>query len=486
MNRTTLMCAFMASCMLGSAWADSDDVTANLSAQLSQTQISAMEQAAGLLPLAGTPTCGVRVEHVVYPTLGGHGELTQASAALMVPQGSAAVCQGRRPVVLYAHGTAFEKNYNLADFSSPTHPGFDEALEIAAVYSAQGYVVVAPNYVGYDVSPSSYHPYLNGLQQSQDMIDGLFASKHVLSRLHLPVRASQKLFLTGYSQGGYVAMATQQTMDLLGIPVTASSPGSGPYALAAFVDYMFAGHPDLGSPLLATWLVYGYQNSYYNLYLQPSDLFGSTVAPLVANNESEFNLVANSALPQTALFDSTPPLPILASITPAVTHTAADPIFALGFGEPSLINNNFRAAYLLDATVNPDGLNPATGQGLPSFTAANPIRQDLAFNDLRGYSPNSPTLLCGGVNDPVVFFPVNTGSMQAEWAANPPVAPVGVLNVDANPLAQDDGFNALRAGFQALKQGTIAQKGVAGWVESYHGDVAPFCAAAARGYFSKF
>ena len=31
---------------------------------------------------------------------------------------------------------------------------------MAAVFAAQGYIVVAPNYAGYDGSTLDYHPYL--------------------------------------------------------------------------------------------------------------------------------------------------------------------------------------------------------------------------------------------------------------------------------------------------------------------------------------
>src|SRR5580698_3270367 len=58
-----------------------------------------------LLQLAVTPTCTVNVYHMEYETVGGAGEATTASGALMVPTGSAAACQGPRPLVVYAHGT---------------------------------------------------------------------------------------------------------------------------------------------------------------------------------------------------------------------------------------------------------------------------------------------------------------------------------------------------------------------------------------------
>jgi len=109
-------------------------------------------------------------------------ETATASGALMVPTGGAG-CTGARPIVLYAHGTDTDKNLNLADITDPTN---SEGALIAAMFAAQGYIVVAPNYAGYDSSSLDYHPYLNADQQSKDMIDALTAARkalgHVLAR----------------------------------------------------------------------------------------------------------------------------------------------------------------------------------------------------------------------------------------------------------------------------------------------------------------
>src|SRR6187431_1610022 len=51
-----------------------------------------------------SPRCSVVVYQLRYGTVGGQGEPTTASAALMVPIGSDATCQSPRRIVLYAHG----------------------------------------------------------------------------------------------------------------------------------------------------------------------------------------------------------------------------------------------------------------------------------------------------------------------------------------------------------------------------------------------
>ena len=104
---------------------------------------------AQVLALTGVPSCDVNVYHIEYNTVGGANESTTASGALMVPSGSGASCQGARPIVLYAHGTSTERNFNIADLTNQQNA---EGILLAAFFAARGYIVVAPNYAGYDTS----------------------------------------------------------------------------------------------------------------------------------------------------------------------------------------------------------------------------------------------------------------------------------------------------------------------------------------------
>ncbi len=194
---------------------------ADLLAQLAGNDVGKL-----LLPLAYTPQCAINVYQLEYETVGGASEPTTASGALMIATGTDAACSGARPVLLYAHGTSTDRNFNIADLSNSANA---EGLLLAAVFSSAGYIVVAPNYAGYDTSTLPYHPYLNGDQQSDDMIDALTAARTALPTLSTAnVTDGGKLFVTGYSQGGYVAMATHRALQAAGDVVTASAPMSGP------------------------------------------------------------------------------------------------------------------------------------------------------------------------------------------------------------------------------------------------------------------
>ena len=453
----------------------------------------------GLKLIAGTPKCGVDVRYIQYGTVGGKGEATDASGALMLPTGTDPACTGARPIVLYAHGTNISKSYNLADVANPNNPAASESGLLMAMYAAQGFIVVAPNYAGYDTSRLGYHPYVNATQQAADMIDALTAAK---SGLPAGITASTKLFVTGYSQGGFVAMATQRALQLAGTPVTASAPMSGPYALAAYLDAIFYGNVALGSTAFAPLATSSFQNAYGNIYTTPADIYETAYATgidsLVPGPYDFTTVYSSGKLPQTALFSSTPPAAPFAGITPP-TNTGnpagtTDPLFALGFGTSNLIKNSARLAYLSDAIANPDGAVPTPSTAMPATNPVNAIRVAAKANDLRsGWTgPATPTLLCGGNGDPTVFYSVNTQLMATIWAAKVTAGLVTVLDVDsaAGTPGLTNPFYAAKAGFAQQKATVAAAAGpnaATAVTSAYHGSlVPPFCNAAARGFFSQF
>ena len=491
---------------------------ASLNAAGFQAQLSASTSGKQLLQLTGNPNCGVDFYYIKFWTVGGANEPTESSGALMVPTGGTG-CSGPRPIVEYAHGTTTDKAYNIANIADPANPANSEAGLVAAMFAAQGYIVVAPNYAGYDISTLGYHPYVNALQQSDEMMDMLAAARAALPHtLSSATSDNGKLFLTGYSEGGYVAMATQRAMQAAKQTVTAAAPMSGPYALEAFGDALFFGAVDLGSTVFAPLVTTSYQHAYGNIYTATTDVYSTTYASgidtLLPSTTTIDQIFTNGTLPQTALFNSTTPTvtvpnnPQLSAILTgalAVPHDPNNPetpLFDLGFGTPYLVNNSYRVSYALDAAQNPDGAVPTPAAGLPLAAAppAQTLRLGFYTNDLRNgkWAPNSPTLMCGGDQDPTVFFPVNTLTMQAFWAALPPGL-ITVLDVNATPVANDP-FAPIQAGFQASQAATLqyleapiptglglspaaAQQQL---VRGYHRSVSPFCTLAARSFFGKF
>jgi dienelactone hydrolase len=445
---------------------------------------------ANLLSVSPAPVCDILFYHIEYETVGGANEPTTASAVLMVPTGIGSSCTGSRPIVLYAHGTTTDRAFNMANLQNT------ETLSLAALFASQGYIVVAPSYTGYDTSTLPYHPYLIADAQSKDMIDALTAARTALPVASLTsVKDNGELFITGYSQGGYVAMATHRAMQAAGMNVTASAPLSGPYALAAFVDAVFYGQVNGDATVSSTLLLTAYQDAYSNIYDDPSDVFeaqyASGIQTLLPSTTLRSDLYADGKLPEYALFSPTPPAPAFAAYSPATTPQNLAEVFALGFGSDNLLLNSFRLSYLNDAQANPDGGFPSNTTGTPAAAPGLPWRQALKANDLRSWAPTAPVLLCAGGDDPIVFY-FNTQLMQDYWTTNPPPATPSVLNLEAaatanDPYAnlkQDFGVAKALVAAEAIAQGATdgGELAVAG---AYHATlVSPFCFAAARSFFA--
>ncbi len=445
--------------------------------------------------VASNLQCGVDVYQLTYETVGGKGEAAKASGALMVPTGSATGCQGPRPILAYAHGTNADKTYNIALIQSSNAT---EGLLVAAVFASRGYIVVAPNYAGYDTSDLPYHPYLNADQQSKEMMDVVAAGRSALPvATATSVTDNSKLFVTGYSQGGFVAMAAHKAMQSAGMAVTASAPMSGPYALGAFGDAIFAGEVNSSGSLNLALITSSYEHAYGNLYSQPTDMFETQYAPtigsLLPSTIPITTIYANNQLTQDVVFSSTPPAPEFAAETPATQPAALAPVFAMGFGTPNLVTNSYRLAYLRDAQANPDGGFPTVSTGVPAPTPTNTLRQDLNKNDLRNWAPAAPVLLCGGGGDPTSFF-LNTQLMQSYWTTTNPPTGAGrftVLDVDS-AVAVGDPYKDLKLGFAAAKALVAASAGggsagdLAVLAHYHAGLVPPFCLSAVKSFFDAF
>lgn len=428
-------------------------------------QLNANPQGQQILASAGTPSCGVDFHYYQYQTAGGQSEQTTASGALMVPTGGAG-CGGARPILVYTHGTAVSKAFNLANINDPTNDAWPESAIVAAFYAAHGYIVVASNYAGYDSSPLPYHPYLDADQQSKDVINALTAARAALaSGLPAGVSDNGKLFITGYSEGGHVAMATHRAMEALGMPVTASAPMSGPYAMLAFGDAVFTySNVGLGGSIYYPMVINSYQHAYGNIYNSPTDIYSpeyaSGIDSLLPGPYTYATVFASGKLPELAIFNSTTPgtgtepgtgIPALDRAMKA-PNPAVNPIGALGFGQHYLFNNSFRIAYALDSVATPDGAVPKPSDLLPpAQNPASPMRMALKKNDLRGWTPKAPVMLCGGMNDPDVFYQVNTLTMKALWASQVSSGQVHVVDVD--PFSNG---NADNAGQTATVIGSIA------------------------------
>jgi predicted esterase len=299
------------------------------------------------------------------------------------------------------------------------------------------------------------------------MIDALRAARGSFNAIG--VRDSGKLLVSGYSQGGYVALATQRAMQEQGggeFTLTAASGMSGPYALSRFGDELFGGAPRNGATVIVPMIINAGQHAGAGLYQATGDVYeapyAATIADLVPGVLGTGDLVSQGKLPATALFAAD-------SLPQAAGYTAY-------FGANNLIRSAYRAGYLADLAAHP------CGQDATACLPQHPLRKWLVRNDLRSYQPAAPTLLCAGHDDPVVPY-FNTSAAAAYFKGRG--ATVTELDIDDTP-GLNDPYRTVKAGFVTARTVLRAASGDAAVATNYHaGLVAPFCMAAARDYFQK-
>lgn len=418
--------------------------------------IDAATQAAGSRALTGAAACDVSVQRIRYQTVDPKGAFATASTAVMVPSSRTNVnCNGTRPVVLYTHGTSTAKSFNMADTAKN-----GEAAFAMAMYAAQGFIVVAPNYLGYDTSSLTYHPYLNAEASAVDVVDALRAARGYLAASS-STRPSSQLFITGYSQGGHVAMAAHKVIerDHAGeITVTASGPMAGPYNLVGFGDAIVgvpattAPRVSAGAMLFFPMLLTSYQRAYGDMYANAADVYQ---APYAAGAESLFP--TDTSIEDLFKQGKLPP----------------DPTFTRLFGAGGLFTDAFRNGYATSRARAAAATNTLTGRN-PSDGTTN------------GWKPRAPVVMCAGALDPTVYYaenqPVALQVLQSpEFRPAAPAFVVGYNLEDRSTLPAGAAGDQIYAGFQAAKTAAGANA-----LAQYHGTlVPPFCNALVRATFQQ-
>lgn len=186
--------------------------------------------------------------HSVIPEL--DNRPTVASGLIAVPVSKA----DDYPLLSYQHGTTFGRS------TCPSQPenSYETRLMIAR-FAGNGYVVIAPDYFGKGVS-TELDSYSVRDSTRQACLDMLIASRQVLSDLKI---RTDKLFLTGWSQGGWATMAFLNRLESLGIQVDAACTASAFNDLLASIQRWVLGHADSDAEYIAacyTLHLFSYQN----------------------------------------------------------------------------------------------------------------------------------------------------------------------------------------------------------------------------------
>lgn len=213
----------------------------------SEKELDSLWKAKNIKEFVAPINNGIDVFQIMYETMWHDGSAVQASGVFFFPKKTGKAL----PMICYHHGTQMVKDRNI---------GFVGEQAIAMVFSASGYMVAYPDYVGLGEG-EKFHLYHHVETEAAAAIDLLRALREVEKKEN--IKQNDFLFLTGYSQGGHATMATFKVMQekhANEFKVTAAAPMSGAYDLAGVqTKVMFEPY---SHPAYLPYLVYSYQEAY--------------------------------------------------------------------------------------------------------------------------------------------------------------------------------------------------------------------------------
>lgn len=195
---------------------------------------------------------GVTLFRLRYSTVAPDGRQVAASGLVALPRGRTRA----RGVVSWHHGTASLRS------AAPSNKDVVNGLLPAAVFAGHGYVLLAPDYLGFGVSDEPHDYYLTE-HMATVATDFVVSARTALVEQGLEVPTP--LLLGGFSEGGHAALAVQRRIErtpMVGLEFVATAPVAAAVDLAGLgVAGALAGGSRFGSLYLA-WIAKSYASFY--------------------------------------------------------------------------------------------------------------------------------------------------------------------------------------------------------------------------------
>jgi len=195
---------------------------------------------------------------ISYNTIDPYGNEVLASGVIAYPEN----LDQAFPVISWQHGTEVKRE-NVS-----SNDGFNL---LSLWLTARGYIYLEPDYLGLGES-ELLHPYCLKNPSAWTTIDLIRAAQTFCDNLdsfYYPIKSNNDLILFGYSEGGYVTMAShmmieQQNLDEFNL--LASFPMAGPYDLSGVMVDLMLTYESYGEPFYLPYVLVPYI-TYYEMGL---------------------------------------------------------------------------------------------------------------------------------------------------------------------------------------------------------------------------
>jgi len=335
----------------------------------------------GSLIAAGTPgvdesttVYGYKAYKIPYTTTDEEGNSVSVSGLMVVPTGvPEAMNQAGLSLVSDSHGTIFANAEAPTVIAGGTNSPDGSSVILTSLFA---FVTLQADYIGFGDSIEHYHPFILKKSLANSTVDFIIAAKEFA--VNNAINLNGQLFLTGYSEGGYAAMAALEKIEQEGeLQVTMAAPMAGPYAVDAMAMGVLS-QPTLSVPSFMADLGYAYALAY------DEDVASVVNEPYASKLED--------------LFDGSK---TRSEIDPELTTVTTGPD---GLFNPVLINDFF---------TDPD----------------NWFKKAVQENDVHTWAPQTAVRLVHCLGDDVIPYDISVlteGTMQAMGATNVAAVPVEV------------------------------------------------------------
>ena len=202
-----------------------------------------------------TTVYGYKAYKIPYSTTDEEGNTVAVSGLMVVPQGlpEALIAAKGYSTVSDDHGTIFSNAEAPVVIAGANNAPDGSSIILSSLF---GFVTLQPDYIGFGDSKDHYHPFVLKKSLANATVDFITAAQKFALDNHINLNG--QLFLTGYSEGGYAAMATLQKIEQEGnLQVTLAAPMAGPYAFEALAMGVLS-QPTLSVPSFMADVGYAY------------------------------------------------------------------------------------------------------------------------------------------------------------------------------------------------------------------------------------
>jgi len=178
---------------------------------------------------ANTTVYGYKAYKIPYTTTDEEGNSVAVSGLMVVPTGLPDIVYSTLGLSLVSddHGTIFGNREAPSVIASTNNTPDGSPIILT---SLGGFVTIQPDYIGFGDSLNHYHPFILKKSLANATVDFIAAARVFATNNNINLNG--QLFLTGYSEGGYAAMATLEKIETEGVlTVAMAAPMAGPYTV---------------------------------------------------------------------------------------------------------------------------------------------------------------------------------------------------------------------------------------------------------------